>query len=157
MVFGLTTDDQRRAGLVDQDRVHLVDDGVVEGALHTVMGFIDHVVAQVVKTVFVVGAVGDVGVVGRLLFLARQLGQVDAHRQTQEVVELAHPCGIPAGQVIVHCHHMHTFASNGVQVGRQRGRQGFALTRAHLGDLAVVQSNATGQLNIKVAHLHDTL
>ncbi len=52
---------------------------------------------------------------------------------------------------------MHTFARNGIQVGRQRGRQGFALTRAHLGDLAVVQSNATGQLHIKVAHLHDTL
>jgi hypothetical protein len=30
VVLGLAADDQRRAGLVDQDRVDLVDDGVVQ-------------------------------------------------------------------------------------------------------------------------------
>ena len=36
VVLGLAGDDQRRARLVDQDRVDLVDDGVVEAALHAV-------------------------------------------------------------------------------------------------------------------------
>ena len=79
VVFGLAADDQRRARLVDQNRIDLVDDGVVEFALHPVAGLVDHVVAQVVKTVLVVSAVGDVGRVGRLLFFTRHIGQVDAN------------------------------------------------------------------------------
>jgi hypothetical protein len=71
VVFGLAADDQRRARLVDQDRVHLVHDGVVQAALHPVGGLVDHVVAQVVEAVLVVGAVGDVGRVGGLLLFSR--------------------------------------------------------------------------------------
>ena len=112
MVFSLTADDQGRTGFVNQDRVHLVDDGVVQGALHTVTGLVDHVVAKVIETIFVVGSVGDVRVVGRLLFFARHLGQVDTHRQTQKVKQLAHPARITTGQVIVHRDHMHAFACN---------------------------------------------
>ena len=66
MVLGLTGNDQRRARLVDQDRIHLVDNGVVQAALDALISRIDHVVAQVVETEFVVGAVGDVRQVGLL-------------------------------------------------------------------------------------------
>ncbi len=155
VVFGLAADDEGRARLVDQDRIHLVDDGVVQAALHAVRDFVDHVVAQVVKAVFVVGAVGDVGVVGRLLFLARHIRQVDADRQTQEVVELAHPARIAVGQVIIDRHHMHALAGQCVEVNRQRGRQRLALTRAHFRNLAVMQRHAAQHLHIEVAHLHD--
>ena len=79
VVFGLAADDQRRASLVDQDGVHLVDDGVIETTLHPVCHLVDHVIAQVIKAVFVIGAVSDVGTVGRLFFFARHVGQVDAH------------------------------------------------------------------------------
>ena len=157
VVFRLPTDDQGRTGLVDQDRVHLVNDGIVERTLHTVMGFVDHVVAQVIETVFVVRAVGDVSVVSGLLVFSRQLRQINANLEPQEVVELAHPCGVTAGQVVVHRDHMHTLTCDGVEVGRQRRGQGFALARAHLGNLAVVQGDATGKLHIEVAHLHDPL
>ena len=61
VVFGLPADDQRRARLVDQDRVDLVDDGVGQAAGDAVGDVLDHVVAQVVEAEFVVGAVGDVG------------------------------------------------------------------------------------------------
>ena len=37
-LLGLAGDDQRRAGLVDQDVVDLVDDGVVEVALDALLG-----------------------------------------------------------------------------------------------------------------------
>jgi hypothetical protein len=57
-------DDQRRARLVDQDRVDLVDDRVVEAALDALLGAEGHVVAQVVEAELVVGPVGDVGGVG---------------------------------------------------------------------------------------------
>ena len=131
VVFGLTADDQRRARLIDQDRVHLVDDGKVQSALHPVAHLVHHVVAQVVKAVFVVGAVGDVRTVGGLLFLARGLGQVDAYAQTQEVVEPAHPARIATGQVVIHRHHVHALAGQGIQIDRQGGGQRLALASAH--------------------------
>ena len=57
-------DDQRRARLVDQDRVDLVDDRVDELALHAILGPERQVVAQIVEAELVVRAVGDVGGVG---------------------------------------------------------------------------------------------
>ncbi len=67
-VVGRSRDDQRRARLVDEDAVDLVDDRVAERPLHHVLEAILHVVAQVVEAELVVGAVGDVaGVGGRAL------------------------------------------------------------------------------------------
>ena len=59
-------DDQRRARLVDQDAVDFVDDGEDVAALDHVLHAVLHVVAQVVEAELVVGAVGDVAVVGFL-------------------------------------------------------------------------------------------
>jgi hypothetical protein len=50
----------RRARLVDQDRVNLVDDRVGEAALRAIGEAERQVVAQVIETEFVVGAVGDI-------------------------------------------------------------------------------------------------
>ena len=62
----LAGDDEGGAGLVDEDGVHLVHDGIVPAPLDLVLVVDHHVVPQVVKAEFVVGAVGDVGVVGGL-------------------------------------------------------------------------------------------
>ena len=139
VVVCLSADDERCARFVNQDGVHLVNDGVVEATLHAVFGFVDHVVTQVVETKFVVGTVGDVCVVGRLLFFTRQLRQIDAHTHAQEVVELAHPLRITAGQVVVDRDHVHTFVGQCIQVHRQSGREGLAFTGAHFRNFAVVQ------------------
>ena len=132
VVFCLPADDQRRTGLVNQNGVHLIDDGEVQPALHPVCSFVDHVVAQVVKAIFVVGAVGDVAAVGCLLFFARHVRQIDADTQAQKVVQLAHPLRISAGQVIIDRHHVNALACQRIQVHRQCGRQRFSFTRAHL-------------------------
>ena len=121
MVFGLPADDQRRTGFIDQDRVHFVNDGVIQATLHPVCHLIDHVVTQVVKAVFVVGAVGDVSAVSSLLFFTRHLRQIDAHRHTQKVVELAHPLRIAIGKVIIHRDHMHALTRQRIQVNWQCG------------------------------------
>ncbi len=60
-LFGLAADDERRARLVDEDVVDLVDDREVALALDPLIELGDHVVAQVVEAELVVGAVGDVG------------------------------------------------------------------------------------------------
>ena len=48
---------------------------------------------------------------------------------------------------------MHALTGQGIQVGRQGGYQGLALTGAHLGNLAIVQHHAADQLHIEVAHV----
>ena len=55
-----TADDQRRSGLINQYRVHFIDDCIVMSALHHIVGYADHIVAQIVEAEFVIGAVGDV-------------------------------------------------------------------------------------------------
>ena len=131
VVFCLAADDEWRARLIDQDGIHLVHDGEVEFALHTVCGFVDHVVAEVVKAEFVVRAVGDVSAISRLLFITWHLWQVDTHSQAQPVVQARHPLRIATGQVVVHRHHVHALPGEGVEVHRQCGGQSFAFTRAH--------------------------
>ena len=56
-------DDERRARLVDEDRVDFVDQREVELALHEVFHLPRHVVAQIVEADFVVRDVGYVAVV----------------------------------------------------------------------------------------------
>ncbi len=157
VVLGLAGDDQRRAGFIDQDRVHLVDDGVVQRTLHALAVVVHHVVAQVVEAELVVGTVGDVGSVGGLLLIVGHGGQVDPDRQAQPVVELAHPFGIALGQVVVDRHHVHAQPGDRIQVDRQRGGQRLAFASAHFGDLAIVQHHAADQLHVEMAHLHHAL
>ena len=96
-------DDERRARLVDEDRVDLVDDRevvrrqrlVALPALHLLFDARDHVVAEVVEAELVVGAVRDVAVVLRALLLGRGVvGDDLADREPEEAVELAHPVGV---------------------------------------------------------------
>ena len=157
VIFGLSADDERCAGFVDQNRIDFVDDGVMHATLHTVFGFVDHVVSQVIKTKFVVGAVGDVCTVSGLFVGARHLWQVDADGQPEEVVQATHPLCIAVGQVVIHRDHMHAFSSQCIEVDGQGGSQGFAFAGSHLCDLALVQCDAAHQLHIEVAHLHHAL
>jgi hypothetical protein len=153
-LVGRPGDDQRRPRLVDQDRVHLVDDGVVVPALHAIFDLELHVVAQVVEAEFVVGSVGDVGGVGGAALVVVQVVDDHAHGQPQKLVDLAHPLGVALGQVVVHRDHVHAVAGQRVQIAGQRGHQRLAFAGLHLGDLALVQHHAADQLHVEVAHLH---
>ena len=59
-LLGGAGDDQRRPRLVDQDGVHLVNDGEIQLPLRVLRQIELHVVAQVVEAELVVRAVGDV-------------------------------------------------------------------------------------------------
>ena len=83
-ILGRAGDDQRRARLVDQDRIDLVDDGVVERPLRHGVEPVLHVVAQVVEADLVVGAVGDVAGVGGLALLVVEIVHDHADREAEE-------------------------------------------------------------------------
>ena len=137
-------------GLVDQDRVDLVDDRVGVTALDHVGDRPGHVVAQVVEPELVVRAVGDVAGVLLAPLLRRHVGQDAADGQPQEAVHPAHQLGLVLGQVVVHRDHVHPPAGERVEIGRRGGHQGLTLTGLHLGDVAQVQGGATGHLDVEV-------
>ncbi len=157
VAFGRAGDDQRGTRLVDEDGVDLVDDGEVVSALHQIGLLPRHVVAQVVETEFVVGAVGDVGVV--LLAALRRLlvGDDAAGAHAEETVDTTHELGLVAGQVVVDGDDVDALAFEGVEVRRQRGHQGLAFTGLHLGDVAPMQRGATHELHVEVAQSEGTL
>ncbi len=119
--------------------------------LNKLAGIELHVVAQIVETEFIVGAVGNIGIVGCFALLVVQAVGDDAAGKAQKFVNLAHPPGIAAGQVIVDGNHMHALAGKGVEHHRQRGHKGFAFACLHFGDLALVQGNAAKQLHVVMA------
>ena len=152
VVVGLSANDERRARLIDEDGVHLVDDGKVQLALHTVTCVVHHVVAQIVKAVFVVRAVRHISKVSQLFFFTRRLWQVHPHRHSQEVVQRAHGLSVAFGQVIVDRHDVYALAAQCVEVHRQRRGQGFTLTSAHFSNFPLVQRDTAHKLHIKMAH-----
>ena len=146
-----TGDDQRRARLVDQDRVDFVDDGVDVAALDHVLQPVLHVVAQIVEAEFVVGAVGDVAGIGLLALVVVEAVHDDADGQAEEVVDLAHPFGVALGEVVVDGDDMDALAGQRVEIDRQRRDQRLAFAGLHLGDVAFVQDHAADQLHVEMA------
>ena len=76
-------------------------------ALHAIMQVELHVVAQIVETEFVVGAVSHVSGVCGAALLVIEVVDDHAHRQAEKAVELAHPFGVALGQVVVNGNHVH--------------------------------------------------
>ena len=153
-LLGRAGDDQRRARLVDEDVVDLVDDRERVAALDLVLELDGEVVAQVVEAELGVRAVGDVGRVGGAL-----LGRVavvrleDADADAERVVDRLHPLGVAAGQVVVDRDEVDGVAGERVEHDGERGGERLALAGLHLGDRAVVQHHAADQLDVEVAHL----
>ena len=150
-ILGRAGDDEGRARLVDQDRIDLVDDGVIEGPLDHRVQSILHVVAQVVEADLVVGAVGDVAGIGRLALLVVEFVDDDADGETEELVDPAHPFGVAAREVVVDRDDVHALAGQGVEIDREGGDERLALARLHFGDLALVQDHAALELHVEVA------
>ena len=147
-------DDQRRARLVDQNRVHLVHDAEEIVALDLVLLAPGHaVVAQVVEAQLGGGAIGDVPEVHFPSQLTGHELLDAADGDAEKVIDVAHPFGVAAGEVVVGGDELGVAAGQGVEVKRERGHQGFALARGHLGDLALVQRDAADQLHVIVHHV----
>ncbi len=145
-------DDEWRAGLVDEDRVDLVDDAVVVAALGLVEELPGHVVAEVVEAHLVVRAVRDVAPVLLPLLGRRGLvaGDDESDGEPEEAVDRAHPLRVAAGQVVVHGDEVDALAAEPVQVRGQCRHEGLALAGLHLGDPAEVQRGTAHQLDVVV-------
>ncbi len=85
-VFRRARDNQWCTGFIDQNGVHLVDDGEVQVTLHFVFDRERHIVTQVIKTEFVVGTVNDVSGVGFTLLDIVHARYHDTDGKTQKLI-----------------------------------------------------------------------
>ena len=113
-VFNATRNYQRRSRFVDKNRVHFIDDGVMQTALNTIFGTECHVVSQVIEAKLVIRTVGDIRLVGRLFFLQTLTGIDHTNRHIQRGKQRSHPLSTPFCQVVIDCHQMHTTAFQGI-------------------------------------------
>ena len=148
----LAGDNQRRTGLIDQDRVNLIDDGIVQIPLYQLVLIDDHIVAQIIKSKLVIRNIRDITSICRApLFLGGAV-QHHAHRQSQEFMHLSHPLRITVRQIIVDCDHMDALALQCVQISRQRGYQRLSFTGTHLRNTSLMQNHAADQLHPVMLH-----
>ena len=145
-LVALAGDDQRGTGFIDEDGVHLVHDGKVVAPLHQLAGIDGHIVTQIVEAHLIIGAVGDVSLIGFLALLFGQVVNDQAHAQSQKAVDLTHPLRVTLGQIVVDSDDMDALAGQRVQIGRQSGHQRLAFTGLHLSDAALMQHDAAHQL-----------
>ena len=75
-----------------------------------------------------------------------------ADGQAEELVDGAHPFAVARSQVIVHRHHVHAAAAQGVEIDRQRRHQRLAFAGRHFRDLARVQRVAADELHVERHH-----
>ncbi|MBA7601036.1 hypothetical protein ES703_08101 [subsurface metagenome] len=73
------------------------------------------------------------------------------HAQPQEMIDRAHPVTVSLCQVVVHGDQVSPLATEGIEVNGEGGDQGLSLAGLHLGDLGLVEDDASHELDIKVA------
>ena len=149
-----TGNDQRRARFVDEDGVDFVDDAEPIIPLHLIFLPRGHaVVAQVVEAELARGAVGDIAAVHLAALVRRHLLLDAAHGDAEERVQMPHPLGVAAGQVVVDGDKLGVPAGEGVEVKRESRDEGLAFARGHFRDPALVNRNAADELHVEVHHV----
>ena len=165
-----TRDNQRRTSIVDQNRVGLIDDCIVQIlALYQIGRRRCHIIAQIVETKLIVSTEGNIGQIGALTLVGIGLMHIDTiDRQTVELIHRAHPLAVTTRQIVVHRYYVYALASQCVKEYGQCCNQSLTLTRCHLGnttakflvvrvlqtlDTTQVQYDTTKQLAVVVNHI----
>ena len=100
-ILALAGDNQGGTGFINEDGVHLVHNGEIVAALHQLLLVNCHVVTQVIEAQFVVGAVGNIGIIGHTALGGGHAGNHQADGQTHVAEHLAHPLALVLCQIVV--------------------------------------------------------
>ena len=152
----LTRNNQRCSRLIDQYRVHLVDDAEMQISQHQLLLVDYHVVTQIIKAELVVCHIGNITAVSLLTLLAGHAVQHDSDRQAQKFMYLPHPLSVTLCQIVVDRYDMDALALQRIQISRCGRYQRLSFTGTHLGDTSLVQNDSTDQLYAVMLHVQDT-
>ena len=150
-VFQRPGNNQRGARLVNENAVHLINNGKAVAALAHIGARIFHIVAQIIKTQLIIGGIGNVCRISAFARFIIHIMDNTADAQPQSLMHDTHPIGIALGEIIIDRHHMHGAARQGVQITRQSGDQCFAFAGFHFRNGAIMQHHAANHLHIIMA------
>ena len=145
--------DQWCSGFIDQNRVHFVDDGIVQVSLNHIFLTGYHVITQVVETEFVVCTISDITVIRFTAFVVIHTIQDTANSQPQKSVNLTHLIRVTLCQIVIDCNNVYPFAFQRIQVCRQCCHQCFTFTGFHFRDSALVHDDTAHQLYGEMFHI----
>jgi len=141
-------DHQGHSGLVEQERVGLVEQDGVQGTVDPVRDPLHQAVAQKIETRLLGRGVGHVARVRRPLGV-RVLPLLDAaDGQPEQAVHRPHPGRVPPGEEIVEGQHVHALPGEGLEGRGQDRGQGLALARGQLDDEPLAEGQPRGELAV---------
>ena len=151
VVVRLAGDDERGAGLVDKNAVHLVDDGELAPTLHLLVDAALHVVAQVIEAELGGRAVGDIAPVhATLLVFVLHVHRVDRpDRHAERPEERKCPVAVALHEIVVHGDNVHAGVLDRGHVARERRNDRLSFTGAHFRDLALAEHHRADQLHVE--------
>ena len=150
--LGLAGDDQRRARLVDEDRVDLVHDRVRVALLDRALERHGHVVAEVVEAELGVRPVRDVAAVRRATLVERHEVLDRADGGAERLVDRPRPLRVALREVVVDGDEVDVAPRERVEVERLHCGERLSLTRLLLRDVALVEDDAGHELDVEEAH-----
>ena len=115
-VFSRARNDKRSTCFIDEDGVDFIHQRIVQFALYAFFRAERHVVAQIVKAIFVVGAVSNIGGVGFALGWRRQARHVNPNAHTEELKQRTVVLRITLRQIVVDGDHVNTFAGQRIKI-----------------------------------------
>ena len=143
--FGVGGEHQGHAGLVEQDRVGLVDEHHLAAGPGAVPGPGGEAVAEQVETGLGHRGVGDVGGVGGLPGGEVLVGLHGRAGQSEAAVQRTHPVGVAGREVVVGGQHVDVAPLQGPAGGGHRTHEGLALPGRQF-DGAPSQQGGGGQV-----------
>ena len=79
---------------------------------------------------------------------------VDAvDREPVKHIERSHPFRVTLCEVVIDRDHVDALSGKRIEEYRQGGHEGLAFSRRHFGDLALVEDDASNQLNVIMDHV----
>ena len=144
-------DDQRRTCLINERRIHVIDDGKVAMLLHLLSRAEFHVVAQIIESELARRTVDHLALIGgQLLFLGLHMARMDGpHGQSQRPEEWEGPITIALDEIVIDGNDMNLLPFQGCEVTRKRGDDRFPLAGLHLRDSTFIQNHGADDLHIK--------
>mmetsp|Transcript_25747 Transcript_25747/g.60105 ORF Transcript_25747/g.60105 Transcript_25747/m.60105 type:complete len:345 (-) Transcript_25747:386-1420(-) len=147
-------DDKRRPSFIDEDGIHLIHNRELKGislSQHKISRCWCHLIPQVVEAQLTVCHICAFTAVSLLLLLVGHATLHNANGNTQKPEGLPNPLSITPSEVVIHGHNVNAFAFQAIEVRWQDCYEGLPLASPHFSDVALMQSNASHKLHIKMA------
>ena len=145
--------DQRSTRLVNQYRVHLVDNGIIQIPQHHLL-FVDrHIITKIVKTQLIVRHIGDITVISLFPLLRGHGIKHHSYGQPQKLMDLSHPLRITLSQIVIDRDDVDSLAIQRIQICRRCGYQSLSFTGPHLRDSSLMQHDTADQLYREMLHI----